>query len=238
MIKIESFDFPAGKVIARKYLIVSKLGSGWEGEVYKVVEARTGIERAAKVFYPHRNVAGRTSKLNAKKLHKLRHCALLIQYLGEELITVRRTPVTVLISEYVQGDVLVDFLQRMPGKRLGAFEGMHLLHAMAVGMEQVHLAGEYHGDIHPDNVIVQRHGLSFNLKLLDLFHTQDTKAVNRREDILDLIRLFYDALGGARHYARQPEGVKYICCGLKSSLILRKFRTMTHLRRHLEHMAW
>jgi serine/threonine protein kinase len=238
MNKIDSFDFEPGKVIARKYHVVSKLGSGWEGEVYYVVEARTGIERAAKVFYPHRNVHGRISKLNAKKLHKLRHCRLLIQYLGEEVITIRRTPVTVLISEYVQGDVLVDFLKRMPGGRLRAFEALHLLYAMAMGMEQVHMAGEYHGDIHSDNIIVQRYGLVFDLKLLDLFHTNDTKAVNRREDILDLIRLFYDVLGGSKHYSKQPQAVKYICCGLKSGLILERFRTMTHLRRHLETMSW
>jgi serine/threonine protein kinase len=238
MNEIDSFDFPPGKVIANKYHVVSKLGSGWEGEVYQVVEARTGIDRAAKVFYPHRNIGGRTSKLNAKTLHKLRHCPLLIQYLGEELITVRKTPVTVLISEYVQGDALGEFLKRMPGKRLVAFEGLHLLHALAKGMEQVHLAGEYHGDIHVDNVMVQRHGLSFDLKLLDLFHSNDTKAVNRREDILNLIRLFHEVLGGAKHYPRQPKAVKYICCGLKKSLILDRFRTMTHLRRHLEHMTW
>lgn len=238
MNRIISFDFPVGKVIARKYRVVSKLGSGWEGEVYKVVEARTGIERAAKVFYPHRNIAGRTSKLNAKKLHKLRHCPLLMQYLGEELITVRKAPVTVLISDYVRGDVLEDFLKRMPGGRLSAFEGVHLLYVLAKGMEHVHMAGEYHGDIHSGNVIVQRHGLSFDLKLVDLFHTRDTKAFNKGEDILDLIRLFYDSLGGAKYYARQPAAVKYICCGLKIGLIFQKFRTMTHLRRHLETMTW
>ena len=238
MHKIDSFNFEPGRVIARKYHVVSKLGSGWEGEVYYVVEARTGIERAAKVFYPHRNVRGRISKLNAKKLHKLRHCRLLIQYLVEEVITVRRTPVTVLISDYVQGDVLVDFLKRMPGGRLKPFEALHLLYAMTVGMEQVHMAGEYHGDIHADNIIVQRYGLNFDLRLLDLFHTNGTNAANKREDILDLIRLFYDVLGGAKHYSRQPQAVKEICRGLKSGLILRRFRTITHLRKHLETMSW
>lgn len=235
---IEAFDLEPGRVISRKYEVISKLGSGWEGEVYKVIETRTGIERAAKAFYPQRNPSGRTSRNYAKRLHRLRHCPLLIQYHTEELITVRRTPVTVLISDYVEGDLLSDFVDRMPGKRLGSFEAMHLLYALATGLEQVHRANEYHGDIHPENVIVRRYGLSFDLKLLDLFHAADTKAYNRRQDMLDLIRLFYDVLGGARHYARQPVAVKYICCGLKSSLILEKFRTMTMLCRHLETMSW
>lgn len=236
--KIESFDLPPGRVIARKFSVVSKLGSGWEGEVYRVVETRTGIERAAKLFYPHRNIGNRTSKLYAKKLHKLRHCPLLIQYYTEEIITFRREQITVLISEYVEGDLLSTFLDRLPGKRLRAFEAVHLLYALAQGMEQVHLANEYHGDIHTDNVIVRRSGLEFDLKLMDLFHLDAPKVENRRADICDVIRLFYDALGGSRHYARQPKAVKYICCGLRTSLILERFRTMSQLRRHLETMTW
>lgn len=48
------------------------LGSGWEGEVYKILETSTGIECAAKLFYPYRNENNCASKFNAKKLHKLR----------------------------------------------------------------------------------------------------------------------------------------------------------------------
>jgi serine/threonine protein kinase len=236
--RIESFDLPAGKTIARKYRVISKLGSGWEGEVYKVVETRTGIERAAKLLYPHRNIANRTSKLYAKKLHKLRHCPLLIQYHTEEVLTFRRTPITVLISEYVEGELLLDFLKKLPGKRLSPFEGLHLLYALAKGMEQVHLANEYHGDIHIENVIVSRYGLRFDLKLLDLFQLEAPKIENRRSDICDVIRLFYDVLGGSRCYNRHPKAVKYICCGLKTGLILDRFRTMSQLCKHIEMMEW
>jgi hypothetical protein len=50
--------------------------------------------------------------------------------------------------------------------------------------------------------------------------------------------MFYEVLGGARAYAGHPPAVKYICCGLKSGLILDKFPTMSRLRRHLEEMTW
>ena len=40
--------------------------------------------------------------------------------------------------------------------------------------------------------------------------------------MFDLIRIFYDAIGGAKHYRKQPPEVKAICCGLKRSLILRE----------------
>jgi serine/threonine protein kinase len=162
----------------------------------------------------------------------------LIQYHTEEIITVKKTPITVLISEYVEGDLLSEFLKRLPGRRLSAFEALHLLYALTKGMEQVHLANEYHGDIHSDNIIVNRYGLRFNLKLMDLFHLDAPKIENKRSDICDVIRVFYESLGGSKFYSKQPKAVKYICCGLKNSLILERFRTMSQLCKHLETMSW
>ncbi|MBM2830174.1 MAG: serine/threonine protein kinase domain protein, partial [Gammaproteobacteria bacterium] len=52
------------------------------------------------------------------------------------------------------------------------------------------------------------------------------------------IQIFYDALGGKRHYAKQPQEIKDICCGLKRSFIAKKFRTAGKLRSYLESMQW
>jgi hypothetical protein len=78
--EINTFQLAPGRVLAGKYEIVSRLGRGWEGEVYKVKELETGIERAAKFFFPHRNLRGRTSRIYARKLNKLRDLPILIQY--------------------------------------------------------------------------------------------------------------------------------------------------------------
>jgi tRNA A-37 threonylcarbamoyl transferase component Bud32 len=236
--KIESFNLEPGTMVAGKYKVLGPLGSGWEGEVYKIVETRTGIERAAKFFYPHRNRRDRISRRYARKLHKLRHCPILIQYHTEETFEYDGVDITVLVSEYVEGIMLSEFLRGMPGGRLVDFEALHLLYALVKGIEQIHLKGEYHGDLHLDNVIISRYGLTFELKVLDFFHWEATKAENRQTDVCDLVRIFYDCLGGRRHYARQPDAVKYIISGLKRSLIIRKFRTVTHLRKHLETMQW
>jgi len=77
---IESFDLKPGRPLARKYEILSRLGAGWEGEVYRIREKNTGIERAAKLFFPHRNIRNRTAKNYARKLHKLRDCPIVIHY--------------------------------------------------------------------------------------------------------------------------------------------------------------
>jgi len=237
-LRIESFDLSPGSSLTRKYEVIGKLGSGWEGEVYKIRERNTGIERAAKLFFPHRNPRNKTSKFYAQKLHKLRHCSIIIQYHTEEQITYRKTPITILVSDYVEGELLSDFLKRQPGQRLSPFQAIHLLHALAVGIEEIHLLHEYHGDLHTDNIIVSRYGLGFDLKLLDMFPWSAPKKQNVQDDICDIIRIFYDALGGVKHYAKQPPAVKTICCGLKRSLILKRFRTTAQLREHLETMRW
>ncbi len=235
---INSFKFPTGRVIAGKYEVLSLLGCGWEGEVYRVCERSTGVERAAKVFFPQRNRHDRATKYYARKLHRLRHCSILIQYHTQERITFHKDPTTVMISEYVEGELLSEFVKRQPGKRLTLFEGLHLLHALAAGIEEIHLAREYHGDLHDDNIIIKRQGLGFQVKVVDMYNWGTPDAGNIRDDVCNLIRIFYDAIGGARHYARQPKEAKEICCGLKRSLIIRKFRTARHLRQHLENMTW
>ena len=232
-----SFDLQPGRILVRNYEVVARLGAGWEGEVYKIRERNTDIERAAKLFYPERNVRNRTANAYAKKLHALRECPVVIQYHFQENISHRRTPVTVLISEFVEGELIEEYLSRQPAKRLHLFQGIHLLHALAAGIESIHLAGQYHGDLHSENIIIRRLGLSYELKFLDLFHLGKAIRENRNEDICDAIRIFYDAIGGMTRYKHHPIEIKQICCGLKRSLILKKFRTASALRVHLETMT-
>ena len=236
--RIEAFDFQPGRVLAGKYEVLSRLGAGWEGEVFKVREMNMGIVRAAKFFYPHRNPRDRNANFYAKKLYKLRYCDILIQYHTHETIRFRGRPITFLVSDFVEGELLCDLLERQPGKRLTVFEGLHLLHSLASGIECIHLLGDYHGDLHDENIIVNRYGLGFDVKLVDLFHWGAPKASNIHEDVCDLIRVFYDVIGGARHYARHPRFVKDVCCGLKRTLILQKFRTAGQLREYLETIEW
>ncbi len=235
---IDSFDFHPGRVLGGKYEVISKLGAGWEGEVYMVREVLTGIERAAKFFFPQRNPRNRAFLFYAKKLHKLRHCPILIQYLTQETIPYRRSQITFLISDYVEGDLLSEYLNRQPHKRLEPFQGLHLLYALAAGISQIHYQGEYHGDLHTDNIIVRPYGLGFDLKLLDMYHWGRPTAANMLDDVTDLIRIFYDAIGGKKLYAKQSPEIKAVCCGLKRTLIAGKFKTAGQLCDYLDTMDW
>ena len=235
---IKTFALQKGRRLAGKYVVGDLIGRGWEGEVYHVTELGTGIERAAKLFFPARNRNNRVVTFHAKKLEKLRDCDILIRYHTRDAFRYRGTPITFLVSELVEGELLPEFIARQPGKRLQAFEALHLLHPLVVGLDEIHRQGDYHGDLHAENVLVRRTGLGFRVKLLDFYHRGRRTAEHVHDDLCDVIRLFYDVLGGAKHYTRQPAPVKRICCGLKRSLIHARFRTARHLRDHLKNLDW
>ncbi len=234
--RIKSFNLEPGTILADKYEVVKLLGRGWEGEVYRVRELSLGIERAAKLFFPQRNRRNKAVRFYARKLHKLRDCPILIQYHTREVVDYDDTPVTVLVSEYVEGRLLEKHLKGRPGKRMAPFEALHLLHALACGVDKIHKAKEYHGDLHSENVIVRRRGIYFSVKLVDMYDWGPPSAENIQDDVVNLVQLFHECVGGARWYSRQPQYVKDICCGLKKTLILKKFRTAGQLRRYLETM--
>ncbi|NNM00187.1 MAG: serine/threonine protein kinase, partial [Gammaproteobacteria bacterium] len=108
--RLNRFNLQPGDVLAGRYLVEARLGGGWEGEVYKIIESGTGIERAAKLFFPQRNPRNGTARRYAMKLHKLRHCSILIQYVTQEVIELNGQRITMLVSEYVEGELLSQLL--------------------------------------------------------------------------------------------------------------------------------
>ncbi|MDW8263345.1 MAG: protein kinase [Phycisphaerales bacterium] len=229
---------PPGRTVAGKYVIERPLGSGWEGEVYVIRELATGIRRAAKFYYPHRDPKGKAAIVYARKLDALRHCPILLQYHHQEFASIRRKKVTVVISELVEGVKLSEFLARQPRKRLSTFEALHVLYALARGIAPIHALGEYHGDIHDDNIMIRRKGIGFEVKLLDFFDLGKPSKWKINKDVLNLVQVFYTIVGGRERYARQPKVVKDIIRGQKDSLILERFQSAGDIQRHLEQLEW
>jgi RIO-like serine/threonine protein kinase len=232
------FDFPPGRSVAGKYVIEHALGSGWEGEVYSIVERNTGIRRAAKFYYPHRDPMGKAAITYARKLDALRHCPILMQYHHQEIAWVRKKKVVVVISELVEGQKLSEFLAAQPGGRLSTFEALHVLHTLVKGITPIHARGEYHGDIHDDNIMIRREGIGFEVKLLDFFDLGKPTRSKIQKDVLNLVQVFHSLVGGRKHYAQQPQVVKDIVRGLKDSLILERFQDAGDIQRHLEALKW
>lgn len=227
-----------GTVLGRQYRVLDFLGNGWEGEVYKVAERKTGIVRAAKLFY-RRKANGVSPHLHyAKKLYKLRTCPIVIHYHYQDVVYLDEQKVDFLVSDFADGEVLSSYMARQKGKRLPIFEALHVLYALAAGIEQIHFLGEYHGDIHSDNIFIRKKGLSFEVHLIDLLHLGKPTKQKIQHDVYDIINVFYEMIGGSAVYRHTGSNIKKIVMGRRHSLIKQQFNMGGHLRLFLENLDW
>jgi len=161
-----------------------------------------------------------------------------MQYHHQEVAYFKRKKITVVISELVEGRKLSEFLSNQPGGRLSAFEALHVLYALAKGIAPIHARGEYHGDIHDDNIMIRRQGITFEVKLLDFFDLGRPSRDKIHKDVLNLIQVFFAITGGHKHYPYQPKVVQDIIRGQKDSLILKRFQSAEDIQHHLENLQW
>lgn len=227
-----------GRRLGSRYRVESLIGQGSEGAVYSVIDNATGIRRAAKLFRPHADRRGRLSTRHVQKLNRLRYCGIVLQYLHSETVRIKGDTLTALVSELCEGVPLQQFIECQPSKRMNTFMALNLFQSLVEGIEEVHLAGEYHADVHTENIMVQPRGVGFELKLIDFYEWGKTTRPKQQQDILDAVRVLYDMLGGRRVYARLPDEVKHICAGLQTKHILKRFPTMAALNGYLTTFEW
>lgn len=233
----QSFDLKPGDRLTWRYEVLERIGEGTEGEVYKIKEKATGLTRAAKLYYDAKNSKKRFVRY-ARKLDALRDCDIVVKYFHAEEIFISDSFVYCLISEYFDGAVLEEFLNAYRGRRMPPFEALHLIYNLAGGIEDIHARKEFHGDLHAGNIFVERKGVHFSLRTIDFHDWGRSAAEERRADILAIVRLLFDLVGGRAAYRKQPAAIRQICLGLRSDLILKKFPTIFHLRAHLETFEW
>jgi len=232
------FDLRPGLTLGRNYYIVEFLGSGWEGEVYKVEERRTGILRAAKIFYDNRKLNAIQLRRYTRKLHRLRGCPIITQYHHRDIARVGGKQVELLVSDFAEGVLLSSYLDEKRGKRLIPFEALHLIHALALGIEQIHFLGEYHGDIHTDNILVSRKGLGFEVHLIDFLDLGRSTRKKIQIDVFDIIGVLYELVGGGKGYRCCGREIRNLVMGRKHSLISKRFRTAGQFRLAIENLEW
>ncbi len=244
--RVQSYNFTPGRILARKYEVVAQVGKGHShnGELYMLHERATGIDRTARFFFPHLHADHQIAAHYAQKLHRLRHCHILMQYRSQETISVAGTPVTFLVSDHLEGQFLREHLAARPFKRMPHFEGLHLLRALASGVEQVHRAGDFHGELHPDNIMVRRVGLCFKVKLLDLapapmreFNPAQVRA-KIRGDVVDLVAIFHEAIGGESLHGKFPNAVRDLLSDRSREGLEARFRNASELSDYLDNLSW
>jgi predicted ATPase/tRNA A-37 threonylcarbamoyl transferase component Bud32 len=144
------------------YEILSPIGAGGMGEVYKARDARLDRTVAIKVL-PER-ISERTDlrarfEREARAASALNHPNIItIHEIGEISGT------HYIVTEYVEGETLRQRMSGAPQGRLGLAEVLDVAVQIAAALAAAHGAGIIHRDIKPENVMVRRDGI---VKVLD-----------------------------------------------------------------------
>src|SRR5213594_2554491 len=141
------------------YEIVSPLGAGGMGQVYRARDTRLGREVAIKVLPPE--VAADADRLRrfekeARAASSLNHPNIVTIY---EVERIESTPF--IVMELVDGKTLRDLLSEgvLAVRRL-----LGIAVQIADGLARAHAAGIVHRDLKPENVMITKDGL---VKILD-----------------------------------------------------------------------
>jgi len=150
-------EFSPGATLSH-YRIISKIGAGGMGQVYRAQDIELDRPVALKFLYPE--LAAHQSRLNrfileAKAASALNHPNILTVYeIG------RAEGMTFIATEFVEGITLRHYIRR----NTKLIDILDIAIQIASALVAAHAAGIVHRDIKPDNIMVRNDGI---VKLLD-----------------------------------------------------------------------
>jgi eukaryotic-like serine/threonine-protein kinase len=149
------------------YEVLSPLGAGGMGEVYKAKDTRLERTVAIKVLPQHLSSSSEVRQRferEAKTISSLSHPHICALYdVGNQ------DGVEYLVMEFLEGETLAD---RLAGGPLPAEQVLRCGIEMADALNRAHRQGIVHRDLKPGNVMLTKSGINLNL-VLDWF--QDLK---------------------------------------------------------------
>lgn len=156
----ESFvDLAAGTRVGR-YLIISHIGGGGMGHVYKAHDTELNRTVALKVLPPH--LCRQTDYVNRFRAEAQAQARLNSPYVITLYSFMELPAGEVLVMEYVEGQTLAQRL-RSQGP-MPADEAVRLFEQVLRGVEHMHEMGVIHRDLKPSNLFLSSGGL---VKLMD-----------------------------------------------------------------------
>jgi serine/threonine protein kinase len=147
-----------GSLIADRYRVMERLGSGGMAVVYLAEDERLGRRVAVKRL--HTGSPEDTAKRFAREARmgaSLNHPNVATVY-----DTVTDESSVVIVMEYVEGETLADTIRR---GRVDPDEVVRILRGVAAALDHAHANGIVHRDVKPANVLLGRDG---SVKLVDL----------------------------------------------------------------------
>ena len=150
------------KIYAERYEIIKEVGQGGMATVYRALDRRLDRTVALKVMHPF--LAGKEH--NRRRFHreaqvvgKLEHDNI-VQVYDYSGIDSREA---FIVSEFIDGETLRDFVEEAPGLLLTEIAAM-ILHPLACALGYAHDNGVIHRDVKLENVMVRKDGV---IKLTD-----------------------------------------------------------------------
>jgi serine/threonine-protein kinase len=171
------FDPLIGAVVGDRYRVVSRLGVGGMGAVYRAEHTMMRKDLAIKVLLPEfsgKDEFVRRFEREAESASRLQH---------PNIITVTdfgrtREGSLFLAMEFLAGESLSRVIKGGPMPRERA---LHVIRQILRGLEHAHAAGIVHRDLKPDNImLVERDGQADVVKILDFGIAKVTEPVTGR----------------------------------------------------------
>ncbi|MFO0606655.1 MAG: serine/threonine-protein kinase [Polyangiales bacterium] len=154
-----------GDVIAGRYKVVRRLGSGGMGAVFEAENLRTGRRVALKIVHAElaaKPELARRFEREARAAAQLEHPHVVdILDLGDDAAR----GIQFLVQEFLEGESLADRMVREGP--LSPRAALEALTPIADALAAVHAAGLVHRDVKPENVFLQRRGEAETPKLID-----------------------------------------------------------------------
>ncbi|HVE70284.1 MAG TPA: serine/threonine-protein kinase [Thermoanaerobaculia bacterium] len=178
-----------GDILDNRYEIVSRLGAGGMGEVYKAVHTHLGAPRVIKVI--HANISSSTDAKDrflreARTATKVHHpnVATLHDFSSQP------DGSHYMVWEFIDGENLA---QRLRGRgTLPPRQAIHIVQQALAGLDAVHRAGIVHRDISPENLMITTDD---TVKIIDMgvAKVEDAGAVSQTRTGIFVGKLRYAA---------------------------------------------
>jgi tetratricopeptide (TPR) repeat protein len=167
-----------GTVLGERYRIISRLGIGGMGAVYRAEHMTLKRDVAVKVLLP--DISGKDEFI--RRFHREAESASRLSHLN--IIAVNdfgrsADGLLFLVMEFLDGDALTSVIRQGP---VALPRALAIFKQMLDGLEHAHAAGIVHRDLKPDNImLVEREGRVDVAKILDFGIAKVTDAENNRE---------------------------------------------------------